>query len=220
MRNIINCAKLDARMVMAYQRSVIILLLLPIAFILIFDHIGPAMSVAAFMALSIIGYPFSIEESCRFPLRLRSMPVSVREMVWGRYLFILGFAALFLLAVLAESFLVGALLKKGFNWGEGWIGFLFVLCLVIFIAAWQIPIYYRFGYRKAGKWITAGFVGFGVSAVFMAERLLAAGPPAPGFLPPFFFSSRWLFIAALCFVLFCLFISGSASISIYGKKET
>ncbi len=149
MNQIANCAKFDYRMVMVYKKTYWLFFLVPLLYLFISQNVMNGLYVSGIMAIMMIGYPFSIEEKGRVELRLRSMPVSWKEMVWGRYLYTVLFLALFLLLISAESVLLGAIFGLDIVLWQIFAGYGVSLGVVLLFAALQLPVFYKFGYMKS-----------------------------------------------------------------------
>ena len=149
MNQIVNCAKFDYRMVMVYKKTYWLFFLVPLLYLFISQDVRNGLYVSGIMAIMMIGYPFSIEEKGRVELRLRTMPVSWRQMVWGRYLYTVLFLALFLLLISAESVLLGAIFGLDIVLWQIFAGYGASLGVALLFAALQLPVFYKFGYMKS-----------------------------------------------------------------------
>ncbi len=149
MNQIVNCAKFDYRMVMVYKKTYWLFFLVPLLYLFISQDVRNGLYVSGIMAIMMIGYPFSIEEKGRVELRLRTMPVSWRQMVWGRYLYTVLFLALFLLLISVESVLLGAIFGLDIVLWQIFAGYGVSLGVVLLFAALQLPVFYKFGYMKS-----------------------------------------------------------------------
>lgn len=221
MNAILAAARMDFRMVMVYKKSYWTFLIIPFIFIFSFQDTVGILICATVMGVVGMYYPFSIEEASSMSRRVLSMPVSRRELVWGRYLYTIAVMALFLLVIVAEICIMFPLLHRPLIFSDIMLSYFLALGLVSVFASLQLPVYYKFGYLRAGNltsavflclWVLV-FVGSGFIARRYSDSLIARTVSA------LLSSSVLSEIIFAIVVLVILVTSCLISVSIYRKKE-
>ena len=97
-----KAAKLDFKLLKYYYKSICFTLLIPLAFILLYRTLVVGISFAMFMMAMSSIYTFSVADKNNMQRLYRVLPISVEELVCGKYLhvFLMG-----LLAVTVSSIL-------------------------------------------------------------------------------------------------------------------
>lgn len=151
MTNIVNAITLDFHVLGAYKKSYIIMLILPLFFMVAFQDATLAIYMAIFMSVFIIGYPFSIGENHNIPRLMSTLPLNRNQTVAARYLSVILIVLLFNLIIIAEGLITSLFLPAANNLLAQMPLFILGFAFILFCAAFQLPIYYKFGYMRA-RW--------------------------------------------------------------------
>jgi hypothetical protein len=212
-------ARLDF-MTMKSQR--ILWLTIPIyVFFGVMDTSSSAMSslamwiTAAWFSVLISTSLFAIQEKDHLNKLYGSMALSAKDVVFGRYLFVVLLYAVSFMMTLVISFIMSLVLhqKPIMPIGEFAFGFSLSLLLFAVLAGIQFPIYFRFGYTKAKVIAMIPFLG--IMSVFLLRSLIDIS----GLID--FLTARQN-IAALGGILasiVILFVSYSISVVAYRKQR-
>lgn len=213
MSKIIKAARLDFALLKYYIKSICFTLLVPLAFIAFYRTLAVGISFAMFMMSMASIYTFSVAEKNDMQRLYGLLPVSVSQLVCGKYLhiFLMGLAAL-ILSCLIQPLILTAL---GVSVTLQEIAAAAAAGLVLFITyiCFQIPGYYKFGPIK-------GKVLMYVPVIGILLTMYAAGNAD--------FSSLFLFLSENPLVLPCIIlvylilivsVSIKISINIAKKKE-
>lgn len=213
MSKIFKAARLDFALLKYYIKSICFTLLVPLAFVAFYRTLAVGISFAMFMMSMASIYTFSVAEKNDMQRLYGLLPVSISQLVCGKYLhvFLMGLAAL-ILSVLIQPLILIAL---GTPVTLQEIAAAAAAGLVLFITyiCFQIPGYYKFGPIK-------GKVLMYVPVIGILLTMFAAGNAD--------FSSLFLFLSENPLLLPCIIlvyliliasVSIKISINIVKKKE-
>lgn len=170
MRNIGKAARLDLALVRPYGKAICLTLLLPIAFAAINRSLLVGVSFAMCFVAMTTAYPFAVEERNDMARLYGILPVNKRDLVLGRYLFVVALGAL----ALAVSLVVQPVVLRSLGvpvegrdllWAAVGGGILFSLSTVF-----QLPGYYKFGSIKGRVFLYFPVAGFLIT-LFLRPRL-------------------------------------------------
>lgn len=160
MHNTWKAARLDLALVKPYGKVICFTLLLPIAFAAINRSLLTGVSFAMCFVAMTTAYPFAVEERSDMARLYGILPVKKRELVLGRYLFVLALGVL----ALAVSLVVQPVVLRSLGvpvegrdliWAAVGGGILFTLYTVF-----QLPGYYKFGSIKGRVFLYLPVAGF------------------------------------------------------------
>lgn len=159
--NIFRMAKLDFALLKTYKVTVwFIILIPPMIYTLVQHTLTGGISFAMCAAAMTSSYVFSIEEKNSMERLYGILPVNKKEMVLGRYCFIMALG----LGTLIISFLFqsAVLLVSGRKFEKtDFLTALFLgVLLFVFSSAFQLPGYYKFGSIKGRFFVYLPLAGF------------------------------------------------------------
>lgn len=175
MSNILKAIKLDFFLVKPYVKVIGFTMLLPIVFAAINRSILTGVSFAMCFIAMTTGYTFSVTEKNSMERLYGILPVKRREMVIGRYLFVVALGALALMVSLITQPIVLRALGETvglFDIISAAIGGLFLFTLY---TVFQIPGYYKFGSIKGRVFMYIPVAGF-LATLFLLPKLPADNP--------------------------------------------
>lgn len=170
MHNTWNAAKLDLALVRPYGKVICFTLLLPIVFAAINRSLLTGVSFAMCFVAMTTAYPFAVEERNDMARLYGILPVNKRDLVLGRYLFVVALGAL----ALAVSLVVQPVVLRSLGvpvegrdllWAAVGGSILFSLYTVF-----QLPGYYKFGSIKGRVFLYFPVAGFLIT-LFLRPRL-------------------------------------------------
>lgn len=213
MSKIFKAARLDFALLKYYIKSICFTLLVPLAFVAFYRTLAVGISFAMFMMSMASIYTFSVAEKNDMQRLYGLLPVSVSQLVCGKYLhvFLMGLAALILSGLIQPLILIAlgtpvTLQEIAAAAAAGLVLFITYICF-------QIPGYYKFGPIK-------GKVLMYVPVIGILLTMFAAGNAD--------FSSLFLFLSENPLLLPCIIlvyliliasVSIKISINIVKKKE-
>ncbi len=160
MNNILKSTKLDIALVKPYFKTICFTLLIPLAFVLINRSLFTGVSFAISFIAMTTGYTFTITEKNNMERLYGILPICKKELVIGRYVFVmmLGlFALIFslitqplLLVVLGEKIVIEDIV----------IATIGGVVLFALYTVFQIPGYYKFGSIRGRIFMYIPVVGF------------------------------------------------------------
>lgn len=160
MRNIGKAARLDLALVRPYGKAICLTLLLPIAFAAINRSLLAGVSFAMCFVAMTTAYPFAVEEHNDMTRLYGILPVRKRDLVLGRYLFVLALGALALAVSLAAQPLVLRAVGEPVEGADLLQAAVGGLLLFTLYTVFQLPGYYKFGSIKGRVFLYLPVVGF------------------------------------------------------------
>ena len=176
-----------------------------------------------FFAASIIPqYIFSMDERAKLDLLYASLPVTRRNLVFGRYLMMILLAFGLTLVSLMITLIVAPLLEQNILSPEVGMLVLAGLAGFGFFIAVQLPIFFALGYTRARPWtiMPAIIIFLGVSLGGSAGNVLSEVDGCWEFVGFSMLIEPWvLLISVLVASVVALAISGFISARLYARRE-
>lgn len=149
MSKLISFVRLDFHTIKPYKNSILIIIILGIGMGFGFKSASTLSSYFMMFLMVIMSYPFSIGDKNGLDTLYGTLPLNKKNIVAGRYLFVLMLEIIFVFLALLCSFALSVVCNLEFILSQE----LLVLCLcsVVFsiVVAIQYPIYFKLGYNKA-----------------------------------------------------------------------
>lgn len=182
MHNTWKAARLDLALVKPYGKVICFTLLLPIAFAAINRSLLTGVSFAMCFVAMTTAYPFAVEERSDMARLYGILPVKKRELVLGRYLFVLALGVLALVVSLVVQPVVLRALGEpvvGMDLLRAAVGggILFTLYTVF-----QLPGYYKFGSIKGRVFLYLPVAGFLLTLLLFPRLPLGSVSLSPALL--------------------------------------
>lgn len=164
-----KAAKLDFKLLKYYYKSICFTLLIPLAFILLYRTLVVGISFAMFMMAMSSIYTFSVADKNNMQRLYRVLPISVEELVCGKYLhvFLMGLLAVTVSSILQPVIL--GLLGLSAAIPEIIMAALAGMVLYITYVCFQIPAYYKFGPIKGRVFMYVPVAGI-LLTMFVVEK--------------------------------------------------
>jgi len=215
MNNIWKSAKLDFSLVKPYVKTICFTMILPVIFAAINRSLLTGISFAMCFIAMTTGYTFSITEKNSMERLYGILPIRKRDMVIGRYIFviIMGLTALIfslvvhpvILTILGETISIFDFINAAI------IGiFLFALYTVF-----QLPGYYKFGSIKGRVFMYIPVAGFLITLLLITKIPVGESK----LLYTVINSPVLLMLLAIIFVIVMYVVSILISIKILKNKE-
>lgn len=214
MSNILKTTKLDFSLVKPYVKVICFTMLLPIAFAAINRSLLTGVSFAMCFIAMTTGYTFSVTEKNNMERLYGILPVKKREMVIGRYLFVLALGALALaVSLITQPFVLRAMGETvgAFDVVSAAVGGLFLFALY---TVFQIPGYYKFGSIKGRVFMYIPVVGF-LATLFLLPKM----PMENSLITAIGSSPVLLIVLAIVLVMVMYAVSIWFSVRILKNKE-
>lgn len=214
MSNILKTTKLDFSLVKPYVKVICFTMLLPIAFAAINRSLLTGVSFAMCFIAMTTGYTFSVTEKNNMERLYGILPVKKREMVIGRYLFVLALGALALaVSLITQPFVLRAMGETvgAFDVVSAAVGGLFLFALY---TVFQIPGYYKFGSIKGRVFMYIPVVGF-LATLFLLPKM----PMENSLITAIGSSPVLLIVLAIALVMVMYAVSIWFSVRILKNKE-
>jgi len=223
MTKILSFVKLDFITVKPYFTLKNLFILIAVSFIMMWSTGENASVIGIIMVFAAlyVTYPFAVGEQNGIDALYATLSIKRNAVVLGRYLFafIMDICAGVIACVL--SFVLCALLQKGFDIRETAIVILTMFFVFSILQAFQLPIYFALGYAKAKFAAYLPFLGFPL-VILGFSRLLKDS----GFMKQLSALPEWIaenpVIAVLFGVVFWLAmmtVSYRLSVSFYKKRD-
>ena len=179
MHNTWNAAKLDLALVRPYGKVICFTMVLSITFAAINRSLFTGVSFAMCFVAMTTAYPFAVEERNDMARLYGILPVNKRDLVLGRYLFVVALGALALaVSLVVQPVVLRSLVVpvegRDLLWAAVGGSILFSLYTVF-----QLPGYYKFGSIKGRVFLYFPVAGFLIT-LFLRPRLpLGSVPLSP-----------------------------------------
>lgn len=169
-KKVLNAAYLELSMVKVYMKSLCFMLIVPILFVLLNRSMETSVSFAMCFTAMTSSYGFTVAEKNDMDRLYGIIPLSRKEMVLGKYIFMLAFGAVALIFSLVTHTLVLRLLSVTVS-GKllFMVGLEGCLLFTIYIVC-QIPGYYKFGAINGKIFMYIPVLGFLVT-LFLIQKL-------------------------------------------------
>ena len=218
MNNIIKTAKLDFSMVRPYLKSITISRLIATMFAAINGSLSFGIGMSMCCIAMTASYTFSISEKGGVEKLFGMLPISKKDMVFGRYLYTIaaGLTTLILMLIIQTLILSFSSSVTAEDIIES--AFTGILLFSIFTAI-QLPGYYKFGSIK-GRFF-AMFPAFVVIALVVAAAFVAeeTNLAENSLFTAAFLNPAIVFLAILLFCAAALAVSAAISVKILKNKD-
>ena len=218
MNNIIKAAKLDFSMVRPYLKSILFSFLLAIMFAAINKSLSFGIGVSMCCVAMTASYTFSIEEKGGVEKLFGMLPISKKDMVFGRYLYTIAAGITTLLFMLIIQTLILSFATSVTIEDITVSGIMGIGIFSIFTAI-QLPGYYKFGSIK-GRFFALipalAIIALTITATFVVEETGISKSP----LFMLIFSNPMIVLPI--FILLCaaaIAISAAISVKILKNKD-
>jgi hypothetical protein len=142
-------AALDFRLIKPYIKS---MLLFPVLGVILSISLKSTSILETYFMVALllmISYPFTIGEKNGLDILYGTLPLARRTVVLGRYLFVLALEIVLATSGLLCSWLLSQLVGSAWFISEKMAIVCVSSCVLGIIAAFQYPVYFKFGYTKA-----------------------------------------------------------------------
>ncbi len=163
---------LDMRLVKPYMKSILILTLIvgPVFAVVLKNNSMMVMYIVLSVIMS-IAYPFTIVEKKNGNLLYNVLPVSKKQTVAGRYLYIVALTLASAVIMTVLNLIVNPISGGTIAMGDMLSGVLWLIASVFAIAAYQLPLFFKLGYEKARIWSYVPIFLIGGGAMLAGEYL-------------------------------------------------
>ena len=161
---------LDMRLVKPYVKSTMLLIFIagPV-FAFAMKSIEMMVMYIGLSAIMALGYPFTVAENKNGHLLYDVLPVSKKQVVLGRYLYVVALAAIAAVIMAGMSLLMMAILGQAFTLGSLLNNVAILAAALFVIAAYQLPLFFKMGYMKARIWSYAPFMFLGALGTLLPQ---------------------------------------------------
>lgn len=160
MTDILRSTRLDTYLLKYYKKSICFTILIPVVFVLINRSLLSGISFSmTFMAMT-SGYTFSISEKNNMNRLYGILPVSISDMVIGRYLLLLCMGIFTLLISLILDSIVLNALHVVITVNEVLVSGLVGMVLYMLYISFQLPGYYKLGSIRGRIFMYIPVLGF------------------------------------------------------------
>lgn len=214
MSNTLKAAKLDFSLVKPYLKVICFTMLLPIIFAAINRSLLTGISFAMCFIAMTTGYTFSITERNNMERLYGILPVRKRELVIGRYIFVLLLGAIALVISLITHPLVLQAMGEKVGSSDIISAAISGMLLYTFYTVFQLPGYYKYGSIRGRVFMYIPVVGFLVT-LFLISKFPSIGT----IIGSVNISPALLVTLSLVLILLMYTISIMLSIRILRNKE-
>ena len=215
MNTILKTAKLDFSLVKPYIKTICFTMVLPIAFAAINRSLITGISFAMCFIAMTTGYTFSITEKNDMERLYGILPVSKRDFVIGRYMFVITMGVIALTFSLIVQPMVLKSLGETVNSSDIMSAAIVGIFLFALYTVFQLPGYYKLGSIKGRVFMYIPVVGF------LATLLLITKIPVDSIILIDIISNSLVFLRLFIVIVIILMyiISTFISIKILKSKE-
>ena len=215
MNTILKTAKLDFSLVKPYIKTICFTMILPIAFAAINRSLITGISFAMCFIAMTTGYTFSITEKNDMERLYGILPVSKRDFVIGRYMFVITMGVIALTFSLIVQPMVLKSLGETVNSSDIMSAAIVGIFLFALYTVFQLPGYYKLGSIKGRVFMYIPVVGF------LATLLLITKIPVDSIILIDIISNSLVFLRLFIVIVIILMyiISTFISIKILKSKE-
>lgn len=213
MNNVFKTAGLDFALLKPYIKSICFVLLVPVIFTFATRSLISGVSFAMCVMSMSSSYTFAVSEKNGMDRLYGILPVSKKDLVWGKYISISCMGLLALLVSLILQPLVLSALSVPVSMGEILTAALLGAVMFTFYIVFQVPGYYKYGSIKGKMFMYIPVVGF------IATSLLVNNTKA--MVNPAFFAllGNPVIAAAFALLVIIMMLSVSASLSLKILKK-
>ena len=220
MSKIISFVKLDFMTIKAYLNAKQLSVLLTTVALVSFTEVNASGIIMTFAFMGSL-YPFIIGEKNNLDQLYCTLPMNKRNIVLGRYAFVLAFDVIALLVSTILSIALPIILQKPIHLQEQLLVNLILFLLVVFLQAIQLPIYFKLGYAKAKFMANLPFLLFLLAVILSSTFLGTLHPMVDLFINVFLWISMHqllTFILVTIVWAVALFASYKISLRFYQKR--
>mgnify|MGYP000911694830 CR=1 FL=1 len=159
MNSTLACLRLDFYTIKPYRRSLYLLLGLGFVIGFVFNKSVSTFSSVLMMGLVIItSYPFSIGDKYGLDIFYATLSVNRRDVVTGRYLFVICLELIGIGFVSLMVWLLNRLFAAGIPFSEVMLTLSVLIAVNSVMTAFQYPIFFRLGYARSKAYSYIPFV--------------------------------------------------------------
>lgn len=140
---------LELRILKPYFKSYAVILLMAVAFGFVFKSNGILIAILGAGLMLVTSYPFAIMENNDLDYLYHTLSVNRKTIVAGRYLSLLVIALTLDIAMVFLVVLFDALIGSEMPLQENILSICILSAIFFLVAAYQYPIYFKFGYNKS-----------------------------------------------------------------------
>ena len=216
MSNILKAAKLDFALIKPYLKTFIFTWLFPVFFAAINRSLLTGISFAMCCTAMTSGYTFSIIEKNNMERMFGILPVSKKDFVLGRYLYVILTGLISLIFALIMQPLVLRLLGEKIEFSDIIIAAFTGIFLFSLYTVFQIPGFYKFGAIKGRLFTAIPVIVFLFTLLFLFQTPVNESPL---FISVMNYSPLVLTTLILLLIIILYIFSVLTSIKILQKKE-
>lgn len=185
------------------------------------DTVGPIvppLAVAMMVVVMFAGTPFAMAERCNLDGLYVTLGVHRRQVVRGRFVFFVVFAATIIVGGCLVAAILSLALGRGVPWdglGYGALASFLAACLLVFV---QLPVYFRLGATKA-RYAAKLPVLILIFALGAVASLLAQDRPIPQILASLAESAAIVAAAAAVAVALIGAVAYRVAVALYDNRE-
>lgn len=221
MKNIINCALLDAKITKPYLKSIIFLLAFGIFMGIITKSGDWIVTFTAMMIVFIISYPFQVAEKNKLDTLYGTLPIKRNSIVFGRYLFAVGFLVVGLLIAFIGYIIITLVFGKALDFTVLSLMICLIITVALLVVSIQYPILFKYGFTKGRIWAYVPlFIIFGLVALLpIANSTFNWGLTLAGVFGFFITNAAITCVLIITIGVVALAASCYLSNRIYAKKD-
>jgi hypothetical protein len=161
---------LDLRLIKSYMKSMWVLIFVvgPL-FSLVVKNTDMMVMYICLSAIMALGYPFAVAESKKADLLYDVLPISKKQVVMGRYLYVIIVCAVAIAFVLALNPIMTLIIGQPVDFVSLLNGVALLAAGLFVGAAYQLPLFFKLGFTKARIWGYAPFIGIGASGMLLSQ---------------------------------------------------
>ena len=223
MSKVLSFVKLDFITVKPYLTVKNLLILLVVVVALSINNTAGGVLIGIIMAFALMysSYPFAVGEKSCIDQLYSTLPMNKRNIVLGRYGFVLALDVMSGVAAGLFLFAWQTALQRTFSWQETLLTILVLFVVYTFFQAIQLPIYFKLGYAKAKFLAYMPIAIFPLVAVAVGSRFSDVDWVGLVENALLWFSDNQLLAIAVSVIAWMaiMFISYRISLSFYKKRE-
>ena len=160
MHNIWNIVKLDFSLVQPYLKTICFTMLLPVLFTAVNRSLFTGISFAMCFIAMTAGYPFSVMEKNDMDMLYGMLPIRQKELVIGRYFFVIGTGVIALAFSLLIHPVILMFLGESLSTSDLITAAATGIILFTLYTVFQLPGYYKFGSIKGRVFMYLPVAGY------------------------------------------------------------
>jgi len=223
MSKMLSFVKLDFITIKPYLtvKNLIILLIVVTALSINNTAVGVLLGIVMAFALMYSSYPFAVGEKNDIDQLYFTLPMSKRNIVLGRYGFVIALDILSGIVACLFLFVLQTILQRAFSLQETLLTTLVLFVVYTFFQAIQLPIYFKLGYAKAKFLAYMPIAIFPLVAVAVGSRFSEVDWVGLVENILTWISANQIFAIAVSVIVWAamMFLSYSISLRFYKKRE-